>query len=90
MQNDVNLSFPSYVTEHRVPRSSSRHKLAVDTDNCQPQLRPLDHSFFPSSIELWNSIPHNIRSLNCNTEFTLKVREYMWQDILASYELEPD
>ena len=88
MQNDVNLNFPSYVTEHRVSISSSRHKLAVDTDNCL--LRPLGHSFFPSSIELWNSIPHNIRSLNCNTEFTLKVREYMWQDILASYEFEPD
>ena len=90
MQNDVNLNFPSYVTEHRTSRSSSRHKLAVDTDNCQPLLRPLGHSFFPSSIELWNSIPHNIRSLTCNTEFSLKFREYMWQDILASYELEPD
>ena len=38
MQNDVNLNFPSYVTEHRVSRSSSRHKLAIDTDNCQPLL----------------------------------------------------
>ena len=90
VNNDVNLSFPSYISEHQVSRSSSRNKLAVDTYNCQPLLRLLGHSFFPSSIELWNSIPHNIRSLNCNTEFTLKVREYMWQDILASYEPEPD
>ena len=90
MQKDVYLNFPSYVTDHRVSRSSSRHKLAVDTYNFQRLLRPLGHSFFPSSIELWNSIPHNIRSLNCNNEFILKVREYMWQDILASYELEPD
>ena len=46
MQNEVNLNFPSYVTEHRVSRSSSRHKLAVDTDNCQPLLRTLGRSFF--------------------------------------------
>ena len=90
MQHDANLNFLSYVTEHRVSGSFSRHKLAVDTFSCLPLLRPLGHSFFSSSIELWNSIPHNIRSLNCNTEFALKVREYMWQDILASYELKPD
>ena len=39
---------------------------------------------------LWNSIPHNIRSLTCNTEFSLKVRQCMCQNVLASYELEPD
>ena len=63
MQNDVNLNFPAYVTEHRVSRSCFRYKLAVDTDNCHPLLRPLGHSFFSSSIELWNYILHNIRSL---------------------------
>ena len=58
MQNDINLNFPSYVTEHRTSRSSSRHKLAVDTDNCQPLLRLLGHSFFPikhRTLELYSS-----------------------------------
>ena len=53
MQNEVNLNFPSYVTEHRVSRSSSRHKLAVVTDNCQPLLRPL--SIKHRTLELYSS-----------------------------------
>ena len=85
------LDMPQYITTHRSTRTNvNANRIAVSNDVRQPIIRPFGCSFFPSSIKIWNTHPSEITSLNETNEFIAATPALYWDNILSSFELEPD
>ena len=85
------IKMPDYVIRKSRSRTASNtHNYAVSPGVKLPIVRPFGSSFFPSCIELWNALPDNIKIIQSNSEFLVKLKNHMWQDIISKYQLEPD
>ena len=81
---------PQYISTHHPTRTNKNvNRIVVSNDVRQPIIRPFGCSFFPSSIQIWNILPSEIKSLNGTNEFAA-TRAFYWDNILTSFELEPD
>ena len=82
---------PSYMQAHRATRNRTlENSLGVSDQIRQPLIIPFDGSFFPSSADLWNAIPENIRNEPNLLNFSKGTTEYMWNNLMAQYDLKPD
>ena len=79
--NILDIDMPQYITTHRPTRTNvNANRIAVSNDVRQPIIRPFGCSFFPSEIT----------SLNETNEFIAATRAFYWDNILSSFEVEPD
>ena len=82
---------PEYIVRKSRSRTASNtHNYAISPEVKQPIVRPFGSSFFPSCIEMWNALPSDIKSVQSNNEFLMKLKNHIWQEISSKYLLEPD
>ena len=87
----LDIDMPQYIRTHRPTRTNDNaNRIAVSNDVRQPVIRPFGCSFFPSSIQIWNILTSEITSLSGTNEFIAATRAFYWDNILRSFELEPD
>ena len=85
------ICMPSYMQAHRATRNRTlENSLGVSDQIRQPLLIPFGGSLFPSSADLWNVIPERIRNEPNLLNFSKRTTEYMWNNLMAQYDLEPD
>ena len=76
---------------HRATRNRNlENSLGVSDQIRQPLIIPFGGSFFPSSADLWNVIPESIRNEPNLLNFSKGTTEYMWNNLMAQYDLEPN
>ena len=89
--NILEIDMPQYISTHRPTRTNDNtNRIVVSNDVRQPIIRPFVCSFFPSSIQIRNILPSEITSLSGTNEFIAATRAFYWDNILRSFELEPD
>ena len=82
---------PVYIIKKRSSRTAdNRYNYAISPDKKLPIIRSFGSSFFPSSIELWNSIPLEVKSISQHNQFLTELKHYFWRKIISRYEFEPD
>ena len=82
---------PDYVIPKQDSRTiDNRLNFAISPDTKQPIIMTFGSSYFPSSIELWNVLPYNIKSLTSSNEFLVELKNHIWQQTSTRYEIEPD
>ena len=82
---------PAYVIRKQNLRTiDNRLNYAISFDIKQPVVRPLGSSYFPSCIELWNSLLYNIKSLTSSNDFLVELKHHIWKQITTRYKIEPD
>ena len=82
---------PTCIIDKRSSRTAdNRYNYAISPDTKLPIIRPFGSSFFPSSIELWNSLPFDVKRISQHYEYLTKLKLYVWSKIISQYELEPD
>ena len=85
------IGMPTYIIDKRSSRTAdNRYTYAISPDTKLPIIRPYGSSFFPSSIELWNSLPFDVKRISQHYEYLTKLKLYFWSKIISQYELEPD
>ena len=82
---------PTCIIDKRSSRTAdNRYNYAISPDTKLPIITPFGSSFFPSSIELWNSLPFDVKRISQHYEYLTKLKLYVWSKIISQYELEPD
>ena len=85
------IGMPTYIIDKRSSRTAdNRYNYAISPDTKLPIIRPFGSSFFPASIELWNSLPFDVKRISQHHEYLTKLKLYFWSKIISQYELEPD
>ena len=82
---------PAYLIKKRSSRTvDTRCNFEISPHVKLPIIRSFGSSFFPSSTELWNSLPFDVKSISQHYHFLTELKRYFWSKIITQYELEPD
>ncbi len=82
------LKFPSYIVKQMDDSAQAYFQRQTRTFNDSdklklksifaPKVDAFKNSFFYRSVNFWNSLPLEIRSLESSSLFKIKVKDYLW------------
>ena len=69
------IRMPAYITKKRSSRTTdNRYNYETSPDIKLPIIRPFGSSFFPSSIELWNCLPLETKTISQYCQFLTELK----------------
>ena len=85
------LKLPSYIVRNNRLRSKiDNPKYAISNSIIQPLVSAFHSGFFPTCIELWNSLSTSLKNTTFHNTFITNLKSYCYDRILDGLEPEPD
>ena len=78
------ITMPAYLIKKRSSRTvDTRCNFEISPHIKLPIIRSFGSSFFPSSTELWNSLPFDVKSISQHYHFFTELKHYFWSKIIT-------